>query len=116
MATTVINGPTILAGQSLSTALDCSTGTAVAVAIPANWKSALLTFQASGDGTFFADLFDLTAREISFNVIAGTIVRLPADVNFGEMFLKLRSGTRNTPIVQPEQQDFKVFLDRPGNL
>jgi hypothetical protein len=115
MATTVINGPTISAGQALSSVIDCSAGTAVAIAIPPTWDSALLTFQLSGDNVFFGDLFDLTAREITFNVMPGTVVRLPADLNLGAMFVKVRSGTRNKPIPQAQQQDFKIFLDRPGN-
>jgi hypothetical protein len=115
MATVIVNGPTIAAGESLSSALDCSQGNAIAVFIPDTWKSALLTFQLSPDGQFFGDLFDKSAREIAVNVIAGTVVQIDPDSRLGSAFVKFRSGSRNGPMIQTEQQVFKIFLDRPGN-
>jgi hypothetical protein len=115
MATVIVNGPTIAAGESLSSALDCSQGNAIAVAIPATWKSALLTFQLSPDGQFFGDLFDRSAKEVAVNVMPGTVVQIDPDSRLGSAWVKFRSGSRHGPVVQTEQQDFKIFLDRPGN-
>ena len=112
MAVLMLNGPTIPAGESLSTAIDCAQGVPVAIAIPTTWVSAVCTFQISGDGEFFGDLFDLMANEITVNLEPGTVVRLDPEKNRGAAFIKLRSGSRATPVVQHEQQDFKIFIDR----
>jgi hypothetical protein len=100
---------TILAGESLSSAVDLTAATPVAIYVPSTWQSAIVTFQM-GDGQFFGDLFDRMAREVSVNVEAGTVVQINPDNSLGALFLKLRSGSRSNPIVQSVQQDFKVFI------
>lgn len=103
---------TIAAGESLSTAVDLTTGTPVAVYIPPTWASAIMTFQV-GDGTFFGDLFDKMADEVSINVEPGTVVQLDQANNKGVLFIKFRSGSRSLPVNQSVQQDLKVFLETP---
>jgi hypothetical protein len=114
--TTAMASATIAAGESISTALDLSAGPPVAIYIPPTWKSAILTFQISGDGQFFGDLFDKFAKEISVNVEPGTVVQMDPANNRGAAYMKFRSGSRDSPTIQNVQQVFKIFLDRPGNI
>ena len=60
MGLTVINGPFIQAGESLSDGVDCSGGDAVRITMPGAWSGGNLTFQISTDGALYNDLF--TAR------------------------------------------------------
>jgi hypothetical protein len=49
MTLQVIDGPTILEGESLSDAADCSAGDIMRLTIPQEFKQANLTFQVSSD-------------------------------------------------------------------
>ena len=59
---------TILAGESLSSPIDCSTGTPVMIYMPHEWTSAHLSFQVSPDGTNYNDLFDSDGHELHSSV------------------------------------------------
>jgi len=113
MALVVFNGPTIAAGQSLSFGLDCTSGRLVRITMPAAWAGANLSFQISTDGTFYNDLFSIDGTEIIIPVVAGTAVvvaQLGAALE-AIQFLKLRSGSRSYPVVQPAQRDFAVAVE-----
>src|SRR6478609_5298399 len=58
MGLTIVDGPTIAAGESLSDGADCTGGSIVRVTIPQEYTPANLTFQASSDGSFYNDLYD----------------------------------------------------------
>jgi hypothetical protein len=96
---------TILAGQSLSSAVDCTTGAPTILFMPTEWTLAHLTFQVSPDGTNFYDLFDTV--EVVLNVVAGTSVRLDAPVSY----LKVRSGSREHPVPQQADRSIGITLD-----
>lgn len=92
---------TILAGQSLSSTIDLSDGTAIFLHMPQAWTPANLTFQLSPDNVTFSDAVDMMGREIVMNVLPSTTVRLPIDwASAAAGFLKFRSGSRFYPIVQ----------------
>ena len=115
MALTVLNGPIIEAGESLSAGLDCTAGNIVRLTMPAAWSGANLSFQISSDGSFYNDLFTIDGREIVVPVVAGSaIVVAPlSDYLKAVAFLKVRSGTRQWPVPQAEQRAFAVAVEVP---
>src|SRR5215510_3041286 len=103
--------PKIPAGQSLSDAVDCSTGTVLVMTVPYNWTSANLTVQVSSDGVEFYDVVDRAGREFIFPAVAGTAISLGGDdVAWKGMHLKLRSGSRAYPVKQLEDAEFTVAI------
>jgi len=113
MALVVLNGPVIAAGESLSSGLDCTSGRLVRLTMPGAWTGANLSFQISSDGNFYNDLFSVDGSEIIIPVAPGTAVvvaQLGAALE-AIQFLKLRSGSRNYPVVQPAQRDFAVAVE-----
>ena len=101
---------TIPAGQSLSSVIDLSNGTAIFCQMPAAWTPALLSFQISCDNVTFGDLVDQNTREVSLNVIPGTVIRvdlLPS--RYG--WMKFRSGSRFGPVIQTANRIFTIIAD-----
>jgi hypothetical protein len=102
---TYLDGPTIEAGESLSEGINVSAGRVVRITLPGpeEWEQADLTFQLSTDGNHYNDIFDDDGNEIT--VIGAphwcSIVLTPR-VNLETIvWLKIRSGTRDAPVVQP---------------
>ena len=112
MTLTVLNGPVIEAGESLSEGLDCRGGQLVRITMPQEWgDDAPLTFEFSTDGQFYNDMFDLKGFAVTIEkVVPGSGVIIPADVGRAIAFIKFRSGTRGNPVVQNEQRYFAVTL------
>jgi hypothetical protein len=108
MSLVVLNGPTIAAGDSLSDGLDCSAGPIVKITMPTGWVGDTLTFQTSSDGVGYNDVFDPSGFELKFKVIAGTGI---IGMRLQTGFVKFRSGTRESPVVQPAIRTFAVALD-----
>jgi hypothetical protein len=106
--------PKILAGESLSDAVDLTSGSAAIIVVPANWLPANITFQLSLDNTTFADFFDSNAREVMKMIEAGTVVNLDpsgdASATIRNVWLKIRSGARDHPVVQPEDVEFQLAI------
>jgi hypothetical protein len=101
---------TITSGQSVSSAVDLSLGTAAFIHMPAAWTPALLSLLISPDNVTFNDLVDETAREITFNVIPGTVIqgsRVPALAGW----LKFRSGSRTGAVIQTGSRIFTLTVD-----
>lgn len=113
MTLQVLNGPRILAGESLSDVLDCSAGEPVRITMPPDWTNASLSFQISTDGLFFNDLFDSNGYEIMAHVVPGGAVVVPMDVARVVTFLKIRSGSRASPVPQDANRDFAVAIKLP---
>ena len=112
MPLTIINGPIIQAGESLSSGIDCSAGAIVKITMPGNWNGAApLTFQTSSDGVMYNDIFNPDGTELMFTVIAGTGV---IGMRLTTGFVKFRSGTRERPVVQPELREFAVAIEVVG--
>jgi hypothetical protein len=71
----------------------------VGIIMPSAWTPAVVTVQASADGVNFYDLYDaVTAKELSFNVKANTIVAIIANRMCCCGAIKLRSGTSSLPV------------------
>jgi hypothetical protein len=107
----VLDGPVIAAGEALSNEIDCSGGMLVRITMPAAWSRAELTFQISSDGVFYNDLCGLDGFEVVVpNVVPGSAVVVPSDVGRAVGWLKLRSGTSDRPVPQPEDRLFAVAI------
>jgi hypothetical protein len=108
MPLTIINGPIIDAGESLSAGIDCSAGPIVKITMPGNFVGDTITFQTSSDGIMYNDIFQPDGTELMFRVIAGTGI---IGMRLSTGFIKFRSGTRERPVVQPELREFAVALE-----
>lgn len=102
MALVDLNGPAIAPGESLSSPLDCRSGSVLRVSVPDNWRGTYLTFQIGGtaDGPF-ADLFDNHGREHIVYVRAGATVLpniQPPGAIASFAFIRFRSGSRHRAI------------------
>lgn len=110
-----VNTISIMPGQSISTALDCLTGTPVRILMPPAWEgggSDVITFQVSGNNTTYADLLNHRGQEVEATLTPGTIIALVLDMGLKSgQFLKIRAGSRNRPIVQSAQRDFVIALE-----
>jgi len=118
MPLTIINGPIIDAGESLSAGIDCSAGPIVKITMPGAWTidaptggPAALTFLTSSDGIMYNDVFDPAGNELSYVVIAGTGV---IGMRLTTGWVKFRSGTRARPVPQIDLREFAVALDVAG--
>jgi hypothetical protein len=117
MALTVIDGPTILAGKSLSDGVDCSAGTIVRITVPQEYNDGNMpnhmTFQVSSDGAGYNDLFDDKGQEIAITARAnsGIVIDLAWARTVG--WIKLRSGTRDAPVKQTEDCKLAIAIATP---
>src|SRR5262245_50869034 len=99
----------IMAGESLSASVDVSVGESAYVLMPGEWDDANLTFQVSVDNITFWDLFDELGNEVILACRPATAVRMaPGMRAIG--FFKIRSGTRDAPIAQTENRNFKIVF------
>ena len=109
MPPSMVKTATIQAGASLSNVLDLGSGTAIFLHMPIEWTPALLSFQLSPDGTNFTNAVDMNAREIAYNVLPGTTVRLGAEWSSSAMgYMKLRSGTKDFPVAQEQTRTITI--------
>ena len=109
----------ISAGQYLSDGTDCSAyGRLARIIIPVNWAGGSLSFQLSPDNFDYHDLYRVTddfARYevIVQDVVAGTSITLPADMGANLDWVKVRSGSRSAPVVQPLDCEFMFVFEDP---
>jgi len=108
----------IAAGESISTALDKSHHSHLAILLPATWTTAQITFLGSDtfDGTFNQVLSATDALEVCIPSVAASKV-IVLDTEFLEAlisvpFIKLRSGTLLAPTNQGVEVEIKIVLRR----
>jgi hypothetical protein len=108
---TIVDGPTIRAGESLSDGADCSAGTIVRITVPQEFTQANLTFQVSSDGGFYNDLHtsDGDAITITAKPDTGIVVYEVWTRSIG--FIKFRSGTREHPVKQKGDCKFAIAVE-----
>jgi hypothetical protein len=111
MPLAILDGPTIPRGESLSDGIDCSSGEIVRITVPQEFTEANLTFQVSTDGNFFNDLFDDDGDEITVTVQPDSAIFISRRWVRSVAFLKLRSGSRDAPVVQREDCKFAIAVD-----
>jgi len=108
-----LNGPILLAGESLSGPIAVG-GDIVRIVMPQKWDSANLSFQISDDGQNFNDLFTYHGREAMISVVPGTTVVVPDALSRSINYLRFRSGPRSHPVPQTEDRLFAVIVEQ-GN-
>jgi hypothetical protein len=99
-------------GASLSGAVALGAGAPVAIATPAAWTAANLTFQGSVDGTTFLNLYDDAGTEVTVTAAVDRYIALSASLFAGCRFLKIRSGTAGTPVNQGAARTLTVVTRR----
>ena len=109
----IINGPVIAAGESLSAPLDVTAGNIVRITMPGAWTGMLISFQISTDGVFFNDYYNGRGQELVMAVVPGVAVAIISELAHPVAHLKIRSGTRDEPVVQPEQREFALAVEVP---
>ena len=114
MTLQIVDGPTILAGESLSDGADCSAGDIVRLTIPQEFTDANLTFQVSTDGNFYNDLYSASGDEVSIPAKPDCAIVIRNEV-WGRSinFIKIRSGTRTHPVPQEEDCKLAIAIDVP---
>jgi hypothetical protein len=92
---------TIANGESLSGALDLGAARLVAIAMPASWTAAGLTFQCSSDNSTFYNAYDETGLEVTWTAAASTYIQALYPTRWlGCRYLKVRSGTSGSAVAQ----------------
>ena len=110
---------TIPAGQSLSSAVACTSRIAQIFMPTDDWTTAPLTFQVSLDGLDFFDLYDIqivTGSYQPFEIVVPSVTPhtayvLPPDTGSAISWIRLRSGTRQTPVAQAADRTFQILFD-----
>jgi hypothetical protein len=111
MTITVVAGPVIAAGQSLSGTLDPLAKTLRGIIFPAAWSHAApLTFQASHNGTSFFDVYRPPGPVLQLTVTPGGMIVLEMDI-WQRFTFKFRSGTPNAPAVQHQVRTFTCLFE-----
>lgn len=110
MAITVINGPTILAGQSLSNAVNLQGKQVVGLLVPVSLPSASITFQLSQGASDFRDIYSVHGGILKIYPVPGA--RLVFDTGWALVadFLKIRTGAPDDPIVQTVNRVFRTLI------
>jgi hypothetical protein len=102
---------TIPAGESLSSALDLTTGSLAQLLSPDVWSPpANISFMLSADGASFQDVYDETGNEIVWAMDAGRAVAIDPVLTSAATFLKLRSGSSTHPIAQDADRTFVCVM------
>ena len=103
---------TILNGASLSDAIYLGNRHLSEIIMPAAWTAAALTFQFSLDNITYNNAFSLTA-ELTANSTAAAAnqsINIATSATFhGARYLKIRSGTAATPVVQAADRVLTVI-------
>ena len=94
---------TILNGASLSDSISLVNRHLIAIIMPSGWTAAALTFQFSTDNITFYNAFSLTANLTANTTAAAAdqIINISSTDSFhGARYLKIRSGTSGSPVLQ----------------
>jgi hypothetical protein len=92
---------TVPNGQSLSGSIALDRNWLIAMALPAGWTAASITFRGSRDGgTTWLDLYSDTGEITVSSAAAGRGIVLPPTLLHGWPLIRLRSGTSASPVAQ----------------
>lgn len=106
--TTVI--VTILAGDSVSSAADLSTGAVSMIYVPQDWTAANIGFLVSYDNADFRNLVDQHGVEILKPTVAGAAVLVDPSQTAAALWLKIRSGPSADPVIQETDSVFRLVV------
>jgi hypothetical protein len=91
---------TIAINTAVSAAVRIFGGLPAVIEMPAAWDAANLTFQTSGDGTNYFNVYDEFGTEVNVVASASRRIRLEPPQWAGVQYIKIRSGTAGTPVNQ----------------
>jgi len=101
--------PVVIAiNTSLSAALKIYGGLPAMIEMPAAWTAANLTFQTSGDGSNYFDVYDELGVEVTVIASTSRRIRLDPVMWAGIQYIKIRSGTTGVPVVQLAERTLYV--------
>ena len=115
MTLQIVDGPTILEGESLSDGADCTAGDIVRITIPQEFTDANLTFQISTDGNFYNDLYDVRGQEVTVPAKPDCAIVIHGEI-WGKAinWIKIRSGTAAHPVPQEVDCKLAIAIDVPA--
>jgi hypothetical protein len=105
----VLQGPTIDAGTAESNVLGVGTDFVVGLIAPDDWTPAVVSVMLSPQGDNYYDVFDITGRELVFNITPGAMIQINPDSLLPAAYLRLRSGTRDKPVNQTAMRRFQTI-------
>lgn len=105
---------TIAGAASLSAATTVLNKVSPSNLVMDGWTSAVMSFDVSMDGVTFVPLLDITGEEYvtaDLNVVNTGTVGLPLDATVfrGWKYMKIRSGTKGTPVNQASLRTIEVW-------
>jgi hypothetical protein len=110
MPITVLNGPTIQAGQSLSNSANLQGRQIVGLLVPLGLPSTCITFQLSQGANDFHDLYSIRGDLLKIYPVPGARLVFDTDWALIADFMKIRTGTPDDPIVQTAVRVFKTLI------
>ncbi len=97
--------PVVIAiNTSLSSAVKVHGGLVSIVEMPSAWDAANLTFQTSGDGSTFMNLYDENGTEVTVTAAASRRIRLEPSQWAAISEIKVRSGTAAVAVNQTAER------------
>jgi hypothetical protein len=97
--------PVVIAiNTSLSAAVQVRGGLPAIIEMPAAWDAANLTFQTSGDGTNYFNVYDEFGTEVAVTASTSRRIRLDPIQWAGAQYVKIRSGTAGAAVNQSAER------------
>ena len=117
MSLYALPGPTIPAGESISNAVDCGGNQILRIVSPDGWDKAPLTFQLSPDNAKFNDMYWVQlsgGKFLPYEVVVdplpdGAVLVMPPQTGLKIFWIRFRSGTKATPVIQPKDRVFNII-------
>ena len=102
---------TILSAASVSDAIDLADASLLGFIMPAEWTTAALNLEVSTDGTAWGSAYD------AYGSLVGSVATPVVSGNYAVdmsallpwRFVRFRSGTAASPVVQGADRSFKVI-------
>jgi hypothetical protein len=111
MALTVLRGPIIAAGESLSGGVDLQGGQLVRITAPKVWGGNNISFQISSDGAEYNDLYTADGNEVVIECKAGRAIVINWPTWWKAVpFLKIRAGSSEAPESQETEREFALAV------
>jgi hypothetical protein len=102
----------IASSGSLSGAVNIGDEPIIAIIMPSAWTSANLTLQASIDGATYYSVYNMDGDEYTITASASRyIVFSPHEFQWAR-YVKLRSGTADTPVSQDAARSITIITRR----
>jgi hypothetical protein len=113
LVTTAVIPVTILAGQSLSSVIDCSNKQLVRIYTPPQWTPANLSMLISEDSveSNFRDMIFSSGAGPYFSCAPNTVIVVRENLEvLKNCFLRFRSGSAQVPIPQAADRTFNLVF------